>query len=819
MRKRTTLYTAFLPAALLAVAALWAAQAAATPSLYTASCTACHSPTVNTCNGCHAHGTHSSSAKTNINVSGTLNKTSYAPGETVSVTVTGGYRTGWVRVLLFDGAGTELARSSCPGGLGGCTTSSFPQTLTAPAPTTPGTYTWAAAWYGNQFDESGASFGSGNSATIRAGFFTPDSGNPGHGYQTVALPAFTVAAPAAPSISLSPASLTFPTVTLGGSAQQTAQVQNVGNAPLSVTSISRCPGTSMVFTWSPAAPLTVPAGGSTTLTVTYTPLAAGTDTGCLAIASNDAANPTVNLALTGSAVAPSAPAIALVPPSLAFGSVMVGGSGTLTTQVQNTGTATLDVSAIARCAGTSAEFAWNPAAPFSVAPGETTALTVTYAPANVGADSGCLALTSNAASSPTQLAVSGTGTAIPAPAIALDPAAVDFGAVLLGSMGTLPVQVRNTGTAALSVTAIDRCSGTSTAFGWAPAAPFGVPPGDSVTLQVSFAPVLTGAETGCLAVSSNDPDQPTVELGLAGEGVTEATPSIALVPSSLDFGAVTLGGTATRTTEIQNAGAAPLQVTEIARCDGTSEAFAWSPAAPFTIGAGMTSALTVTYAPTAAGTDTGCLAVSSDDPANPTVQLGVTGTGVEEPVAGLDIDLGRLILPRKVETSQPREITPRILAKNRAFVDGTAVTTLVGVFDGAEIYRESISITLSSGEAGAFAFPPYAVQLGAAGIVDWTATAEDEDPDVDQVTATTQLKVRGDHERRRDDDREHDDDGEHDDEAEDDGDRGRSSASTSILGPGAGAGAGGCSSGPGGALAVALLALLAAARRRRSTGA
>ena len=143
-----------------AVAAAHAPPAAAISSYYTSNCSGCHGTTVATCNGCHAHGTHADSSKSSINVGGTLNKTSFAPGETVTVTVNGGYRTGWVRVVLFDQTGRELARSSCPGGMGGCSTSVYPVTLTAPAPTTAGSYAWMVAWYGNQFDASGASTGS-----------------------------------------------------------------------------------------------------------------------------------------------------------------------------------------------------------------------------------------------------------------------------------------------------------------------------------------------------------------------------------------------------------------------------------------------------------------------------------------------------------------------------------------------------------------------------------------------------------------------------------------------------------------------------------
>jgi hypothetical protein len=155
-------------------------------------CESCHDPAVGTCNGCHAHGTHSSQAMNDVNIVGTTDASTYAPSETVKVTVNGGWQSGWVRVLLLDHNLIELARSSCPGGKGGCTTSVFPVTLTASAPSTPGTYTWAVAWYGNQTDVSGGSFGLGTSSTMKVGYFTPDASNPNHGYQTVAISSFTV---------------------------------------------------------------------------------------------------------------------------------------------------------------------------------------------------------------------------------------------------------------------------------------------------------------------------------------------------------------------------------------------------------------------------------------------------------------------------------------------------------------------------------------------------------------------------------------------------------------------------------------------------
>jgi len=260
-------------------------------SLYTANCTDCHSDTVTTCNGCHAHGVHSNNAKDDINVTGVTDNSTYAPGETVTVTITGGYRNGWIRAILYDENMAELARMSCPGAEGGCTGSVYPVTLTAPAPPTPGTYTWNVAWYGNQFDAAGAVFGAG---------WTPDPTNPGHGQEIVSTNSFEVTQAQEPDINLDPSSLDFGTVMVGDTPALTTDVQNLGDADLEVTNITLCAGTSTEFLSSSAPlPFIVAPGGTEMLSVTYSPTDAGIDAGCLEITSNDPDEATIQLQVSG----------------------------------------------------------------------------------------------------------------------------------------------------------------------------------------------------------------------------------------------------------------------------------------------------------------------------------------------------------------------------------------------------------------------------------------------------------------------------------------------------------------------------------------
>src|SRR5207237_1170997 len=134
-------------------------------------------------------------------------------------------------------------------------------------------------------------------------------------------------------------------------------------------------------------------------------------------------------------------------------------------------------------------------------------------------------------------------------------------------------------------------------------------------VNVTFAPTTAGAlpAGACLSIASNDPAKPTITLGLSGTGVA-TTPAIALSPASMDFATVTAGTSKTLTAQVQNAGTAPLNVTGISRCAGTT-GVTWTPAPPFTVDAAGATTLGVTFAPAAAGAlPTGaCLSIASND--------------------------------------------------------------------------------------------------------------------------------------------------------------------------------------------------------------
>jgi len=107
------------------------------------------------------------------------------------------------------------------------------------------------------------------------------------------------------------------------------------------------------------------------------------------------------------------------------------------------------------------------------------------------------------------------------PDINLNPNSLVFGDTVIGTFKDLTTQVENLGADDLVVDGIMPCVGTSTEFSWSPNAPFTLAPGGSLALTVTYNPLDLGPDTGCLEISSNDPDENPAALALSGTGVEQ----------------------------------------------------------------------------------------------------------------------------------------------------------------------------------------------------------------------------------------------------------------------------------------------------------
>ncbi|PKL95126.1 MAG: hypothetical protein CVV18_06675, partial [Gammaproteobacteria bacterium HGW-Gammaproteobacteria-8] len=146
------------------------------------------------------------------------------------------------------------------------------------------------------------------------------------------------------------------------------------------------------------------------------------------------------------------PALTITPQNVDFGGVVVGQTGgPLAFTIENSGTVALTIDAIGsvlppffRSAGGSCD-----ATPFVLEAGESCTVEHEFSPGMTGLQIEGIAIVSNAGSNPDSVVLFGTGIA---PAVLLDPMAIDFGdQPLLQSSDPVPVSLTNNGDAALNI--------------------------------------------------------------------------------------------------------------------------------------------------------------------------------------------------------------------------------------------------------------------------------------------------------------------------------------------------------------------------------
>jgi hypothetical protein len=414
------------------------------------------------------------------------------------------------------------------------------------------------------------------------------------------------------TLSASPASLSLETVTVGQTATSTTVLSNSGSTSVTISQAnsnnSNFQASGITF------PLTLNAGQSATLTVSFVPTSAGSASGTIAIASNASNTPT-NIAVTSTAVA-AAPVVSLSPASLTFGNQTVGTtSAAQTVTLSNTGTAALALSSIAA----SSNYAQTNTCGTSLAVNASCTISVTFKPTTTGSLTGGITLTDNAASSPQAVSLAGTAVATAAPVVSLSPSSLPFASQTVGTTSAAQaVTLTNTGTAALTLSSIaasgnyaeTNTCGTSLAVN------------ASCTISVTFKPTASGTLTGAITLTDNAASSPQA-VSLAGTAVA-AVPVVSLSPTSLTFASQTVGTTsAAQAITLTNTGTAALTLSSIV----ASGSYAETNTCGTSLAANASCTISVTFTPTSAGTPTGAITLTDNAAASPQA-VSLTGTAV-----------------------------------------------------------------------------------------------------------------------------------------------------------------------------------------------
>ena len=209
-----------------------------------------------------------------------------------------------------------------------------------------------------------------------------------------------------------------------------------------------------------------------------------------------------------------------VPMSASFPSVAIGSSTSQTITLQNPGTANVTIAA-ANVTGSGFSTS-GLSLPLSMTPGQTATFNVVFAPSSAGNVAGAISLMSNASNSP--LAISASGSAFASvPVLTPSTANLNFGSVLVGSSSALGVTLTNTGNATAVVSSI-----AVTGAGFAASGIGGnttIAPGQTASLNVTFAPAATGSVAGGVTIASN---AGSISITLAGSGGQLSSHTVAL---------------------------------------------------------------------------------------------------------------------------------------------------------------------------------------------------------------------------------------------------------------------------------------------------
>jgi len=413
-----------------------------------------------------------------------------------------------------------------------------------------------------------------------------------------------------------PPVMTFPVTTLGSPATQVSvTVTNYGTTAVSFN------GTSIIGTnpgdFSVAnnnCTNLAPNVSSCSITVNFTPSAAGARLATLEVNNNAPGNPfVVPLVGTGQSAAQT---ISISPPSYSYGSENVStASSAQYFAVSNTGVAAVTMNSISLTGADPSDFSITsngcPGAGSSLAAGQTCYVYVAFSPTATGTRSANLSIADTATGSPQTATLYGVGQ--PATSkIALVPGTLDLGVeVLHVTSGQIYVQAQNTGTSNVTFSNI--------ALGGTNASDFAIslntctgalPPNNYCVVYVSFTPSAAGLRTATLTFTDNATGSPQV-INVEGTGST-ATQVLNFNYVDFAFGAHPVGATSNQQYfGAYNAGDSPVTFTNITLAGNNPGDFAITsqgcPVSSSTLTPGGTCYVYVDFTPSATGLRTATL--------------------------------------------------------------------------------------------------------------------------------------------------------------------------------------------------------------------
>lgn len=409
-------------------------------------------------------------------------------------------------------------------------------------------------------------------------------------------------------LSPSPASVSFGNVAVGSTSSQSVTVTNTGTATVDISQATISGTGFTIVGGNPSS--TIPVGQSSTVQVQFAPQSTSAVNGSLTITSN-ASNSPLAISLTGTGMQAG---LSISPGTVNFGSVVVGQSGTQTVKLTNNGSTSLTIN-LAQISGSG--FAMSGfTTPTTLTAGQSASVNVQFSPTATGGSVGSIVFTDNAPGSPQSVTLTGSGISANS-TLTTNPGSVAFGSVSVGSDGSQTITLTNSG--GTSVT-ISQAGISGTGFSMTGlTTPLTLSSGEHTGFVARFTPTAAGNSSGMITITSNATDS-TLSVALSGTG---AQGQLSANPTSVNFGSILAGASASIPVTLMNTGTASVTISA-ASASGTGFSISGL-TLPQTIDPNMSASFTAKFAPTAAGSDSGSVSITSNAPGSPLV-IALSGT-------------------------------------------------------------------------------------------------------------------------------------------------------------------------------------------------
>jgi len=507
------------------------------------------------------------------------------------------------------------------------------------------------------------------------------------GTQTVNLAGFGVAATSGVLLPLT--QFSFPTETVGvpspfqPSPTQTVTFQNVGNTPVTISSVAlggANPGDFSESSGCPISPSVLNAFASCNTSVTFAPTATGTRNGTLVFTYTGATGSPQSATLAGKGVA-AVQALEFGPTSINFGSQvdMVQSPLNPSVLLTNTGTAPVTISSVALSGPNASDFALSNGCPSPLQQGplfNICTIGITFTPGASGARSATLSITHSAPGSPAKVALSGTGVT-QTEIVVVTPASLAFDPQVLGTTSnTQNITVTNTGNFNVTFTGVTVTGN------------FGLPsngctgvlgPASSCTIQVDFTPTGTtaGTRTGTVSIADNAAGNPQ-KVAVSGTAISTST-EIQLSQTNVVFDAQTVATQSNPQLVYYSNQGNTTQTINTVVLGGTNSGDYSTSGSSCSNGAGISAGsfctIVIRFTPSAPGTRTATITITDAAPGSPRV-ITVSGTGITSAVPEVSLTPASLTFATQAEgtTSAPQNINLTNNGQGPLTITGIAVT-------------------------------------------------------------------------------------------------------------------------------------------------